>query len=106
MAIIKYTLVNGQTPSGISSGGVWQHPNDNTYIGIGSGIGTELSVNELKRYVKALKSLTKMRYIEYGDHPNSRNLIKDNPDPTVDRQPTDAEIELAVDNWCTAKGIS
>ncbi len=59
MAIIKYTLVNGQTPSGISSGGVWQHPNDNTYIGIGSGIGTELSVNELKTYVKALKSLTK-----------------------------------------------
>ena len=38
MAIIKYTLVNGQTPSGITDRGYWQHPTDETFIGIGSNL--------------------------------------------------------------------
>jgi len=97
MAIIKYTLVNGQRPSGITSGGVWHHPNDDTYIGIGSGVGTELSVAELKTYVKSLKPITKMRHIEYSGN---------TPVETVNRQPTDAELESAVDTWCSDRGIS
>ena len=97
MAIIKYTLVNGQRPSGITSGSAWRHPNDETYIGIGSGVGTELSVAELKTYVKSLKSITNLRHIEYdGD----TDIV------TVSRPYTDAELETAVDAWCTARGIS
>ena len=97
MAIIKYTLVNGQRPSGITSGSAWGHPNDETYIGIGSGVGTVLSVAELKTYVKSLKSIINLRHIEYDGN---------TPIETVNRQPTDAELESAVDRWCTARGIS
>tara|TARA_Y100001951_G_scaffold95834_1_gene93739 strand:- start:128 stop:421 length:294 start_codon:yes stop_codon:yes gene_type:complete len=97
MAIIKYTLVNGQTPSGLSSRGDWHSPVEETYIGVGSGLGTELSIAELKTYVKGLKSITNMLYMEYDG---------DTPVVTVNRQYTDAEIESAVDAWCTAKGIS
>ena len=50
MAIIKYSYVNGIKPEGITSAGYWYHPVDRTYIGIGSGVGTELSVDELKTY--------------------------------------------------------
>ena len=52
MAIIKYTHVDGKKPSGLTSAGYWRHPVDKTYIGGGSGVGTELSVDELKTYVK------------------------------------------------------
>jgi len=97
MAIIKYSLVNGQHPSGLSSRGDWHHPNEDTFIGVGSGLGTELSIAELKTYVKALGSVTNMLHIEYDG---------ETPIETVNRQYTDAEIETAVDTWCTSKGIS
>ncbi len=64
MAIIKYSLVNGQHPSGLSSRGDWHHPNEDTFIGVGSGLGTELSIAELKTYVKGLRSITNLRRIE------------------------------------------
>ena len=47
MPIIKYTLVNGQAPSGITDGGWFRNRADNTLIGIGSGVGTELTKAEL-----------------------------------------------------------
>ena len=97
MAIIKYTLVNGQTPSGLSSRGDWRNPVEDTFIGVGSGLGTELSIAELKTYVKALRSVTNLRHIEYDE---------DTGVETVNRQYTDAEIESSVDAWCTARGIS
>ena len=97
MAIIKYTLVNGRTPSGLSSRGDWYSPAEDTYIGVGSGLGTELSIAELKTYVKGLKSITNMLYMEYGG---------DTPVETVSRPYTDAELETAVDAWCSARGIS
>ncbi len=97
MAIIKYTLVNGRTPSGLSSRGSWYSPVEDTYIGVGSGLGTELSIAELKTYVKALRSVTNLRHIEYDE---------DTEVETVNRPYTDAELETAVDVWCTARGIS
>ena len=97
MAIIKYTLVNGRTPSGLSSRGDWHSPVEETYIGVGSGLGTELSIAELKTYVKGLRSITNMRYMEFDG---------ETPIETVNRQYTDTEIETAVDTWCTARGIS
>tara|TARA_Y100000310_G_C20267169_1_gene616309 strand:- start:62 stop:355 length:294 start_codon:yes stop_codon:yes gene_type:complete len=97
MAIIKYTLVNGRTPSGLSSRGDWYNPVEDTYIGVGSGLGTELSIAELKTYVKALRSVTNLIHVEYN---------RDTQVETVGSPYTDAEIETAVDAWCTARGIS
>ena len=97
MAIIKYTLVNGQTPSGITDRGYWQHPTAETFIGIGSGVGTEISKDDLKTYVKSLKSITNIRHIEYDGS---------TPVELVNREPTDAEIESQIDAWCSARGIS
>ena len=97
MAIIKYTLVNGQTPSGITDRGYWHNPTDETFIGIGSGVGTEISKADLKTYVKSLKSIVAMRHIEYDGS---------TPVELVNREPTDAEIESQIDAWCSARGIS
>ena len=52
MAIIRYTLVDGQHPSGLSVKNQWRNPVDGTYIGIGSGVCTELSIDELKTHAK------------------------------------------------------
>ena len=99
MAIIKYTLVNGRKPSGITQGSFWHNPSDETYVGIGSGVGTELSINELKTYVKSLPNI---HYVEWDN--NVQALAS--PIPTVDRTATDSEIEASVDAWCTEMGIS
>ena len=99
MAIIKYTYVNGIKPEGITSAGYWFNPVGRTYIGIGSGVGTELSVDELKTYVK---SLTNMRHLEWD---NGVEALSSRT-PTVDRPATDSEIEASVDAWCTEMGIS
>ena len=41
MAIVKYTFVNGQYPSGITDHGYWRHPVDKTLIGMGNAGGTD-----------------------------------------------------------------
>ena len=102
MAIIKYTHVNGKKPSGLTSAGYWRHPVDKTFIAVGSGVGTELSVDELKTYVKSLKSITDIRHIEWDNGVAALS----SQTPTVDRAATDAEIEASVDAWCTEMGIS
>ncbi len=102
MAIIKYTLVDGRVPSGLSSHGDFRNPVDKTYIGIGSGVGTELSIDELKTYVKSLKSVVDMRHLEWDNEVEALA----SPEPTVNRPPTDSEIEAGVDAWCTEMGIS
>ena len=85
MAIIKYVLVNGRRPSGITQGGYWQHPSDETFIGVGSGVG-----------------IVDMRHVEWDNEVPALA----SPEPTVNRPITDAEIELGVDAWCTEMGIS
>ena len=102
MAIIKYSYVNGIKPEGITSAGYWFHPVDRTYIGIGAGVGTELSVDELKTYVKSLKSVAQIRHIEWDNGEPARSTRT----PTVDREATDSEIEASVDAWCREMGIS
>ena len=99
MAIIKYTYVNGIKPEGITSAGYWVNPVGRTYIGIGSGVGTELSIDELKTYAK---SLTNIRHLEWDNGVEARSSRT----PTVDRPATDSEIEADVDAWCTEMGIS
>jgi|TARA_R110002020_G_scaffold270306_2_gene485619 ribose 5-phosphate isomerase len=102
MAIIRYTLVDGQHPSGLSVKNQWRNPVDGTFIGIGSGVGTELSIDELKTHAKSLKSIFNMRYQEWDNEVQALA----SPIPTVDRAATDAEIESDVDNWCREMGIS
>ena len=99
MAIIKYSYVNGIKPEGITSAGYWYQPVGRTYIGIGSGVGTELSIDELKTYAK---SLTNIRHLEWD---NEVEALASRT-PTVDRPATDSEIEADVDAWCTEMGIS
>ena len=99
MAIIKYSYVNGIKPEGITSAGYWYQPVGRTYIGIGSGVGTELSIDELKTYVK---SLTNIRHLEWD---NAVEVLASRT-PTVDRAATDSEIEASVDAWCTEMGVS
>ena len=102
MAIIKYTLVNGRTPSGLSSSGDFHSPVDETYIGVGSGVGTEISIDELKPRLKSIKSVKDIRHREWDNEIRALASLE----PTVDRAATDAEIETMVDDWCTARGIS
>ena len=99
MAIIKYSYVNGIKPEGITSAGYWYQPVGRTYIGIGSGVGTELSIDELQTYVK---SLTNIRHLEWDNGVEARSSRT----PTVDRPATDSEIEAGVDAWCTEMGVS
>jgi len=102
MPIIKYTLVNRQTPSGISSRGDFHNSVDGTYIGIGSGVGTQISVDELKTWLKSKKSEINIRHLEW----DNEVVALASPEPTLDRPATDAEIETMVDDWCRVKGIS
>ena len=94
MAIIKYTLNSGTTPSYISDGGYFVHPTDRTYVGVGSGGGTELSKTELKTYAKTLPDVWYLGFDSSG-----LNV-------TTSRAYTDAELESLVDEWCSNRGIS
>ena len=91
MAIIKYTLVNSATPPYITDGGYYYKSSDDTYIGIGSGGGTEISKAELVARYQSLGGL--------WHEPDALT-------PVNDRAMTDAELETAVNSWCTIKGIS
>ena len=104
MAIVKYTLVNGQYPSGITDHGHFKDPVNKTFIGIGDASGTdsanktELSKEELKAYIKTLPdSNPNLRFIEMTDS---------NPTVITNRAYTDAELEAIADDWCTERGIS
>ena len=102
MAIVKYTLVNGQFPAGITDHGFFKHHTDKTYVGIGDATGTdsdsktELSIDELKAYAKTLPLL---KHVTFTDANNPSTI-------TAIRDFTDAEISTMVDEWCTEKGIS
>jgi hypothetical protein len=93
MAVIKYTLDNSTTPAYITDGGYFRNPSDNTFIGIGSGGGTELTKAEVITRQKTLSN----KYMEFNDEQEIISTL---------RNMTDAEIESKINNWYTAKGIS
>ena len=94
MAIIKYNLVNRQKPSYITDGGYFHDPRDDTFIGIGSGGGTELTKAELVTRAQAFSHVT-CELNDAGDD-----------DFSTARAVTSAEYETQVNDWCTARGIS
>ena len=94
MAIIKFNLVNSQVPSYITDGAYFYDARDDTYIGIGSGGGTELTKAELVTRAQAFSHVT-----------YELNAAGDDDLSTV-RDVTNAEYETQVNTWCSARGIS
>ena len=92
MRIIKYTLVNGQTPSGITDGGWFLNSADNTLIGIGSGVGIELTKAELITRMQEMGG----KYLEMNQGAEDLSTLRDK---------TNSEIESDVNAWCTSKGL-
>ena len=107
MAIIKYSLDNGRIPSYISDGGYFlndsavdasgnvTYTGDSTRVGIGSGVGTELTKAQLLNHVLTI----------HGQRPwydRSGGLSDDAP---LGRAYTNDEITAQVNAWCTLKGV-
>ena len=90
MAIIKYQLDSGRTPSYITDGGYYSVGND--IIGIGSGGGTELTKSQLLSWVLSA----------HGNSP-----LEKHP-PAIGSYVTmsDSEVTTMVNDWCTERGIS
>tara|TARA_R100001530_G_scaffold22668_1_gene18693 strand:- start:51 stop:371 length:321 start_codon:yes stop_codon:yes gene_type:complete len=106
MPIIKYTLDNGNIPSGITDGGHFYNRSDNTLIGIGTGGGTEITKAELIARVQAYESPDKRiphfahtwGFIDGG--------IGGEIDMSTIRERTDDEWVTLINEWCTQRGIS
>ena len=96
MAIIKYTTAdtNGRIPSYLTDWGYFYDPDDDSFIGVGSGGGTELTKAELFTRVQGFSEVT------YS--PNAAG----HDDFSTARAVTSAEHETRVNDWCTARGIS
>ena len=96
MAIIKYTTAdtNGRVPSYITDGGYFYDKRDDTYIGIGSGGGTELTKAELVTRAQGFSHVTYTSLNSAGEE-----------DFSTARAVTSAEYETQVNDWCTARGL-
>ena len=110
MAIIKYSLVNRLKPSYITDGGYFYDSRDDTYIGIGSGGGTELTKAELVTRMQTFstnpRSYTWDRLNNAGEDLASLGLRSTHHvDESTIRPFTDAAYEAQVNDWCTSKGL-
>ena len=108
MAIIKFNLVNSQVPSYITDGGYFYDARDDTYIGIGSGGGTELTKAELVTRMQTFSDLYPATFTwDAVTVPDSRERYNPNHlNPSTIRRVTEAEYETKVNDWCSARGIS
>ena len=94
MAIIRYQLDSGRTPSYITDGGYFYDSSNETLIGIGSGGGTELTQAELLTYIKAM-GIRKIIWADFDAREISEQVAM-----------TDSESEELRDAWLTRMGIS
>ena len=103
MAIIWYQLDNRNTPSYITDGGYFYDPSNESFIGIGSGGGTELTSAELLTYIKEMDA----RKITFFDNLERNMATAAGESFTSDRATkTDSEYETIRDAWLSEKGIS
>ena len=106
MAIIKYQLVDGTIPPELDDGGYF--PVGDYFIGIGSGVGTELSKSELLEYILADHRINPFNYkFNVGttevlgvDASDSNGVVQLSPNKTT------AEVTDEVNDWCRLMGIS
>ena len=110
MAIIKYTTADtkGRVPPYITDGGHFYDSRDDTYIGIGSGGGTELTKAELVTRMQTFSALYPTTFTwdslnSAGD--SDLNHLPHNIDRSTIRAVTEAEYETKVNDWCTSKGL-
>ena len=97
MAIIKYQLVNRTTPVGITETSKCGIGSD--LIGIGSGVGTELSRSELLNFVLAGHSAKPWKSSEFiGLSPVDGTI-------TTPVNLTISEVTAAVNEWCDGHRI-
>ena len=101
MPIIKYTLDNGNIPSGITDGGHFYNRSDNTLIGIGTGGGTEITKAELIARVQAYESPDNLTW----DFMDSGRALGVRDDSTI-RERTDSDWVSIINAWCTQRGVS
>ena len=96
MPFIKYTTAatNGRVPSYLTDWGYFHDPRDGTFIGIGSGGGTELTKAELVTRVQGFSNVTHTSLNSAGEE-----------DLSTARAVTSAEYETQVNDWCTSKGL-
>ena len=97
MAIIKYQLVNGAAPEGITAVSMFTIGND--MIGIGSGVGTELSKSELLDYVLAGHAVNPRQFGDGTDPIDEEGKVS----PAVKK--SIAEVTAEVNDWCSQQGI-
>tara|TARA_R100000306_G_scaffold23005_1_gene26329 strand:- start:442 stop:717 length:276 start_codon:yes stop_codon:yes gene_type:complete len=91
MAIIRYQLDNGNTPSYITDGGHFY--SGNNLIGIGSGGGTEISKSDLLTYVLSL-------------HASTPYKTRDSDQMLTDTNMNTTQVTGLVNSWCSVRGIS
>lgn len=72
---------------------------DETFVTIGLGGGTEITKAELKTRALAIHAKVPFQNMVYGTPP-------DPPNPPTVTDKTDAEVETMVDDWCTEKNVS
>ena len=97
MAIIKYQLVNRTTPVGITETSKFGIGSD--LIGIGSGVGTELSRSELLNFVLAGHSAKPWKSSEFiGLSPVDGTI-------TTPVNLTISEVTAEVNEWCDGHRI-
>jgi len=94
MAIIRYQLESGNTPSYITDGGYFPDSSNETLIGIGSGGGTELTQAELLTYIKAM-GIRKIVWADFEAREVRERVAM-----------TDSECETLRDAWLIRMGIS
>ena len=96
MPIIKYTRTSGESvPEGIIDAGYFPNATQDVHIGVGYGIGTELTVVELLAYIKSLHASVPLT-----------KLSVDDPAPTArDVALNDAEVDELVKMWCQERNL-
>ena len=109
MAIIITKLIESQDSEGIITRRYpdfaivhetfCQDIDDETFVTIGLGGGTEITKAELTTRALAIHAKVPFQNIVYGTPP-------DPPNPPTVTDKTNAEVETMVDDWCAEKNVS
>ena len=74
-------------------------PDDDTFVTIGLGGGTEITKAQLKTRALDIHTRYPFQTLVFGTPP-------DPPNPPTQTEKTNAEVETMVDDWCTEKNAS